>query len=126
VTTEQRRTVVRDACETAALPQRRACRYLGVHRALCRYASRRDAEADRGLRTRLRELAERHPRWGCPRLFWLLRREVCKYGQVPAVHEQPNSRIARREWIDREAPCVVPWTGRRSGCTRDCRKSGFG
>lgn len=49
------------------------CRYLGIHRALVRYASRRPPPT--ALLARLRVLAEQRPRWGAPRLTWLLRRE---------------------------------------------------
>ncbi len=73
VTTEQRRTVVAYACTTAAVSERCACRYLGVHRALVRYRSRRPDDAP--LRAALRALAERKRRWGIPRLAWKLRRD---------------------------------------------------
>lgn len=103
VTTEQRRTVVAYTRETATLSERRACRYLGVHRALCRYGSRRALD-DRELRAHLRELAGAHPRWGCPRLYWLLRREgrSDNYKRVErlyrleglAVRRRPRKRVA--------------------------------
>ena len=73
VTTAQRRAVVTDARMGRALPVARACRYLGVHRALVRYAPRRAPPP--GLCERLRELAVAKPRWGSPRLTWRRRRE---------------------------------------------------
>jgi putative transposase len=104
VTPEQRRTVVAYVRETAVVRERRACRYLGVHRALCRYVRRRSTVAEAELRSRLRELAERHPRWGCPRLYWLLRREgrSDNYKRVErlyklealAVRRRPRKRLA--------------------------------
>jgi putative transposase len=51
----------------------RACRFLGVHRALVRYTARRAPPI--ALVARLRAAAEQKPRWGAPRLTWLLRRE---------------------------------------------------
>ena len=69
---EQRRTIVAAILPTAG-SERTACRWLGVHRSAVRYAP-----VDRGdaaLRTRLRELAEEHPRWGSPMLTWKLRQE---------------------------------------------------
>lgn len=66
VTTEQRRAVVAHAGEAADLSERRTCRYLGVHRVLVRYRSRRPDDA--ALRVALRALAERKRRWGIPRL----------------------------------------------------------
>jgi putative transposase len=49
------------------------CRFLGVHRALVRYTARRAPPI--ALVARLRTAAEQKPRWGAPRLTWLLRRE---------------------------------------------------
>jgi len=55
------------------LSERRACRYLGIHRPLLQYQPRR--VVDPGLLARLGALAETRPRWGSPRLTWRLRRE---------------------------------------------------
>jgi len=73
VTPVQRRAVVTDAQTGRNLPLARACRYLGVHRALVRYVVRRASPL--ALCARLRELAVAKPRWGSPRLTWRLRRE---------------------------------------------------
>ena len=73
VTPVQRRAVVTDALASRGLPLARACRYLGVHRALVRYAVRRVPPP--ALCARLHELAVMKPRWGSPRLTWRLRRE---------------------------------------------------
>jgi putative transposase len=73
VTPAQRRAAVTDAQTGRGLPLGRACRYLGVHRALVRYPPGRVSPA--GLCERLRELAVAKPRWGSPRLTWRLRRE---------------------------------------------------
>src|SRR5690606_31183007 len=73
VTPEQRRAVVAYAVQSAAIPERTACRYLAVHRSLVRYESKRAPDLE--LRERLRTLAAERPRWGSPRLTWLLRRE---------------------------------------------------
>lgn len=78
MTAAQRWAAVTHVQEAAAdeghpVSQRRACRWLGVHRTPVRYVTRRAPDTE--LRDRLRELAAAHPRWGVPRLFWLLRRE---------------------------------------------------
>ncbi len=53
--------------------ERRACRLLELHRSTCRYMARpRD---DGELRTRLKRLAAANPRYGCPRLHAIVRRE---------------------------------------------------
>ena len=56
--------------------------------ARCRSRSRRSAAAE--LRGKPHELAAAHPRWGGPRLTWLLRRE----GLV-INHRQSSDSIAR-------------------------------
>lgn len=104
MTPVQRRSAVAYAREVAAVGERQACRYLGVHRSLCRYRSRRPVAAEHELRARLRELAAEHPRWGCPRLYWLLRREgrADNYKRVErlyaleglAVRRRPRKRVA--------------------------------
>jgi putative transposase len=73
VTPAQRRAVVTEIRSRYHLPERRACRFVSVQRALCRYRPRRAPDLE--LRSWLREAAVAHPRWGVPRLVWL-RREV--------------------------------------------------
>lgn len=73
MTPPQRRAAVTLVRESRQLPERRVCRFLGIHRALCRYRSRRAPDDE--LRGWLRARAQHHPRWGVPRLVWL-RREV--------------------------------------------------
>lgn len=73
VTSAARRTLVTECRLRHQLSERRACRYLGIHRPLLQYQPRR--VVDPGLLARLGELAEARPRWGSPRLTWRLRRE---------------------------------------------------
>lgn len=73
VTPLQRRAAVTLVRESHQLAERRVCRFLGIHRALCRYRSRRPSDSE--LRDWLQARAERLPRWGVPRLAWL-RRDV--------------------------------------------------
>ncbi len=77
VTPLQRRAAVTLVQASRQLPERRVCRLLGIHRALCRYRSRRLPEDE--LRGWLRARAQQHPRWGVPRLVWL-RRAVEGFG----------------------------------------------
>jgi putative transposase len=51
--------------------ERRACRVAGIGASSYRYGSRRTAR-DAPVRRRLLTLAEQPPRWGSPRLHWLL------------------------------------------------------
>lgn len=102
----------RRALVTAILPQagseRRACRWLGVHRSAPRYRSRRPDEAP--LRAARRELAGLHPRWGFPLLLWALRQRGVR----------DNHR--RREGTDDEVHLHFDYT-RRSGDLHESRPS---
>jgi len=96
---EQRRTIVQDVAPTAG-SQRRACRWLGMHRSAVRYRSvRRDETA---LRQRLRDLVDTHARWGAPRLIWQLRDQE----GWPDNHKRIR-RLYRAEGL------LVPRRGRR-------------
>jgi putative transposase len=68
-----RRALVHWAREAYQVSERRACRSVGVDRALIRYRSRRPSQAP--LRARLRELAAVRLRAGYQQLYVLLRRE---------------------------------------------------
>ena len=103
VTTEARRTVVTYVERSADISERRACRYTGVHRALCRYAARRPDDC--ALRERIKTLAAERPRWGVPRLVWRLHRdgwpdnhkriERIYRGEGLAVRRRSKKRVAR-------------------------------
>jgi len=96
VTPGQRRAVITHAKRTAAISERRACRFLGVHRSLVRYQSCRPPETE--LRARLKTLAEQHPSWGSPRLTWLLRREgrVVNHKKVERLYREEGLTVKRR------------------------------
>ena len=108
VTPKQRRAAVAHAQQSAAITQRRACRYLGVNRALCRYRSRR--ADDMALRAHLRELAAGRPRWGIPRLTWLLRREglLINHKRVERLYREEGLAVRRRRGRKRVAQPRIP------------------
>ena len=73
VTATAKRAVVGFLQESYELSQRRACEAIGFFRSTCRYlCHRRD---DVGLRERMKELAQKRPRFGYRRLCLMLRRE---------------------------------------------------
>ena len=93
---EQRRTIVASVEETAG-SERRACRWLGFHRTPIRYVpSRRDETA---LRSRLRDLAAEHPRWGYPMLLWRLRREGIRdnHKRIRRLYRAEGLAVRRRK-----------------------------
>lgn len=112
VTAEQRRTVVRYVQTSVEVSERRACRFLGYHRAPVRYRPRR-AE-DPALRAALVEWAGRKRRWGVPRLTDKLRRlgfrvnpkhvrRLCREETLLLTRRRGRKRVA----VER-TPRVVP------------------
>lgn len=79
-----------------ALSERRACGLTRVHRSTKRYRSRRDGQ--QSLRTRIRELAAEHPRYGYRRLWVLLRREgvVVNHKRVQRLYRQEGLAVRRK------------------------------
>lgn len=108
MTTAQRRAVVTEMRRCRALPVARACRYLGVHRALLRYEPRRAPPP--GLCARLRELAVAKPRWGSPRLTWKLRREgwPVNHKRIERLVRQERLLVGQRPRRKRVAGARVP------------------
>lgn len=96
VTAEHRRTAVTMAMEAAAIPERRACRYLGFARSSQRYWTRRAPRHE--LRERLRTLAILRPRWGYRRLHRLLRREGWTHNRklTQRVYREGGLHVRRR------------------------------
>lgn len=72
MTTEQRRTVVARVRTTGEVSERRACRFLGIHRAAVRYRHLR--VDDPALRLALTTWAAKKRPWGVPRLTNKMRR----------------------------------------------------
>lgn len=104
----QRRAVVTDTQTGRGLPLARACRYLGVHRALVRYAVRRVPPLT--LCVRLRELAVAKPRWGSPRLTWRLRREgwTVNHKRIERLVRVERLLVGQRPRRQRVAQARVP------------------
>lgn len=96
MTPAERRAVVIQAQAHFGLRCGTACRYLGVHRALVRYVSRRREPP--GLLQRVRALALEKPRWGAPRLTWRLRREgfVVNHKRIARLLRVEDLRVGQR------------------------------
>ena len=73
MTARDRRRVVGRIQAEKGVSQRRAVRWTGFPRSTVRYQSRRPRQEE--LRTRIRALAHKRPRWGYRRIHVLLRRE---------------------------------------------------
>ena len=64
VSPDRRRIAVVRLQERFGASERLCCRVVGQHRSTQRRAKRIADDAERALRTRLREIARDHPRWG--------------------------------------------------------------
>jgi putative transposase len=103
VTPEQRRTVVTHVRTTVEVSERRACRFLGIHRALVRSQRRRVDEP--ALVTALATWAAKKRRWGVPRLTNKMRRlgfrvnpkriaRMCRDGRLLLTRRKGRKRVA--------------------------------
>lgn len=92
----KRRAIVTEMLPTAG-SKRTACRWLGFHRSAVRYQSRKRDES--ALRTRLRDLADKNPRWGCPMLTHVLRREGVRdnHKRIRRLYRSEGLAVARRQ-----------------------------
>lgn len=88
----QRRAAVAYAQERLGMPQRRACRLVGIARSTVRYRQRQRGDDD-ALRARLRGLSAQRPRFGYRRLHVLLQREGI------TVNHKRVARLYRQEGL---------------------------
>jgi putative transposase len=94
VTASQRRRTV-DHLKSRAVSERRACRLTGFSRSAAWY--RPKGRDDTELRTHLKALAERYPRYGYPTLHDMLRAEG-------VVHNRKRTYRIYRKKVCRFAP----------------------
>jgi len=78
------------------LSERHVCRLIELDRHTFRYRSRRQEDA--ALRTRIREMAERKRRYGCPRIYVRLRREgwQVNHTKVERIYRDEGLSLRRR------------------------------
>ena len=97
VTATQRQHAVTWLRTDRHVTERRARRLTGIGASSYRYVSRR-ADRDAPVRQRLRALAEQRPRWGSPRLHWLLAREglVINHKRTERLYREEQLAVARR------------------------------
>lgn len=110
VTPSKRRLAVTEAREAARISEKRACRFTGFPLSTQRYRSRRPS--DDALRGRLRELAEKRPRWGYRRLYVLLKREGCNRNRklVQRLYREEGLSVKRRKRRKMAAAARSPMT----------------
>jgi len=96
VTATAKRAVVGFLQESYELSQQRACAAIGFLRSTCRYLRRRRDDAR--LRQRIKELAEKRPRFGYRRLWLMLQRERFHVNpkRVHRVYREEGLQVRRR------------------------------
>jgi putative transposase len=108
VTPAAKREAAAHLCSVHGVSQRRACRAIGVDRALIRYQSRRPD--DKAVRQRLRELAAVRRRFGWRRLQVLLSREGVhmNHKKLRRLYVEERLQVRRRVGRKRAAVTRVP------------------
>lgn len=108
MTSEQRRVVVTEIMRVAALSERKACRYSGILRSLCRYVSTRPGDTE--LRTEIVTVAASHPRWGVPRIVWRLKRNgwTDNHKRIERIYREEGLAVRRRSRVRKIAYERVP------------------
>lgn len=99
---------------TATSSERRACRVLDEARSSVRYQSRCKRD-DAALRGKIRSMAEAHPRWGCPQITRVLKRERGVKDNDKRIErlyglerlQLPRRKKKRPSWVNRE-PAKTP------------------
>ena len=76
-----KRQAVKRVVEEGVCSERRACRYLGLHRSSCQYRAQEALEQTRKLVKRIVWLSRKDPRYGYRRIRALLLREGWKAGR---------------------------------------------
>jgi len=114
VTPAAKREAAAHLCNVHGVSQRRACRAIGVDRALVRYQSHRPD--DKAVRTRLRELAAVRRRFGWRRLQVLLSREGVhmNHKKLRRLYVEERLQVRRRIGRKRAAVTRVPLMAARA------------
>ncbi len=106
-----RRRVVQHWTEQGLLSERAGCRLLGISRSVVRYRPR--PKDDDALRARLKTLAEKYPRYGCPLLHGMLSREglVVNHKRTYRLYTEEGLQVRtkkRKKLIRPRMPMALP------------------
>lgn len=113
---DQRRKAAKTIVEARKRSVARVCRVLGLARSTFDHESCRDQIRDDALKTRMRELVDRHRRFGLPRLHALLKKEglVKNRKRTARIYKQEKLQLKRRKRkkLSRLARIVLPQASR--------------
>lgn len=101
VSSLQKRRAVQGVVQAGLCSQRRACRYLGLHRSSHRYLQKEPSEWLLRLHQQIEHLSDKYPRLGYRKLTHLLRREGWQAGRklVQRIRRECDLRV--RRWMKR-------------------------
>lgn len=101
-----RRAAVSRLKEDKSCSERRACSLVGMARSSCRYGAKTRGGDEQDLRDRIKELAHRHKRFGCPRITALLNREGLKVNKkrVHRIWKGEGLQVKRKVKRKRRGP----------------------
>ena len=101
VSPSQKRRAVQGVVKAGLCSQRRACRYLGVHRSSHRHPPRQPSDWLLRLHAQIELLSTKHPRLGYRKLVRLLRREGWQVGRklVQRIRREHGLKVKR--WTKR-------------------------
>ena len=106
-----RRRVVQHWVQRGLLSERAGSRLIGVSRSVVRYRAK--PKNDAALRSRLKRLAEKYPRYGCPLLHAMLKREglVVNHKRTYRLYIEEGLQVRtkkRRKLVRPRVPMVLP------------------
>ena len=106
-----RRRVVRHWVEKGLLSERAGSRLMGVSGSVVRYQPK--PKNDSELRSRLKKLAEKYPRYGCPLLHGMLKREglVVNHKRTYRLYTEEGLQVRtkkRKKLVRPRVPMVLP------------------
>lgn len=114
-----RREYAKQAVEKKLCSERAACRYLRVARSSYSYRGRAPSSVEMAIRKRMRELSQKHPRYGYRRIAALLRDEGWRVGKrhiqrlrrMEGLRVPPTKRKRVRKGISTGLPTAATHRG---------------
>jgi len=95
-----------EALKVQEVPERRACSVLGVSRSSFRYETRPEDPLNQVIRDEMAKLAERHRRYGSPRMLWMLERQglAVNHKRVERLYDEAGLQLPRRRPKKKRVP----------------------